>query len=204
MSDILNKTVVLVLNRHWQAIGVRTPAETFSMLASGSATGLDIDCDSNMRPVTWGEWLTLPVRDGDYSIGTVRGGIRVPTVIVLARFDRVPRRRPKFCARAIWERDGGICQYTGRKLAPKEGNIDHIVPRSRGGATTWENCVLADKRVNSRKGNRLPEEIGLNLIRAPRAPKELPSTALIRNHYKVATWEMFISSSEMDGVFQMT
>lgn len=196
MSDILNKTIVLVLNRHWQAIDVKTPAETFSMLVNGSATALDMKADEEMRPVTWDEWMTLPVREGDYAIGTVRGGIRVPTVIVLARFDKVPRRRPKFCARAIWERDGGTCQYTGRKLRPNEGNIDHIIPRSRGGKTSWENCVLADKRVNSRKGNRLPEEVGLRLMRPPTAPREVPTSALIRNHHRVREWDIFIGRED--------
>jgi 5-methylcytosine-specific restriction endonuclease McrA len=200
MSDILNRAIVLVLNRHWQAIDVKTPAETFSMLVNGSATALDIKLGEEMRPVTWDEWLTLPVRDSDFSIGTVRGGIRVPTVVVLARFDKVPKRRPKFCARAIWERDGGICQYTGRKLRPSEGNIDHIIPRSRGGKTSWENCVLADKRVNSRKGNRLPEEVGLSLLRKPFVPKEIPTSALIRNHFRVREWELFISEESKSQV----
>jgi 5-methylcytosine-specific restriction endonuclease McrA len=192
MSEILNRAIVLVLNRHWQAIDVKTPVETFSMLVNGSATALDITLGEEMRPVTWDEWLTLPVRDSDFAIGTVRGGIRVPTVIVLARFDKVPKRRPKFCARAIWERDGGVCQYTGRKLRPSEGNIDHIVPRSRGGKTSWENCVLADKRVNSKKGNKLPEEVGLRLLRQPFVPKEIPTSALIRNHFSVREWDLFI------------
>ena len=200
MSEVLNKSIVLVLNRHWQAIDVKTPAETFSMLVNGSATALDIHLDEELRPVTWEEWISLPVRTGDYAVGTVRGGIRVPTVIVLARFDKVPKRRPKFCARAIWERDGGVCQYTGRKLRPSEGNIDHIVPRSRGGKTSWENCVLADKRVNSRKGNRLPEEIGLRLLRPPFAPREVPTSALIRNHHSVRDWEYFIGKVESDRV----
>lgn len=192
MSEILNRAIVLVLNRHWQAIDVKMPVETFSMLVNGSATALDITLGEEMRPVTWDEWLTLPVRETDFAIGTVRGGIRVPTVVVLARFDKVPKRRPKFCARAIWERDGGVCQYTGRKLRPSEGNIDHIVPRSRGGKTSWENCVLADKRVNSKKGNKLPEEVGLRLLRQPFVPKEIPTTALIRNHFSVREWELFI------------
>ncbi len=199
MNDILNKTIVLVLNRHWQAIDVKTPAETFSMLVTGNATALDMTPDESMRPVTWEEWLTLPVREGDHAVGTIRGGIRVPTVIVLARFDKVPKRRPKFCSRAIWERDANTCQYTGKKLKPSEGNIDHIIPRSRGGKTSWENCVLADKRVNSKKGNRLPEEIGLRLLRAPRAPREVPTSALIRNHHRVRDWEAFLGETQLAG-----
>lgn len=197
MSDILHKSVVLVLNRHWQAIDVKTPAEAFGMLSNGAATALDITAGESMQPVDFSQWLTLDVRDGDWSIGTVRGPIRVPTVIVLARFDKVPKRRPKFCSRAIWERDGGVCQYTGRKLRPSEGNIDHIIPRSRGGKSSWDNCVLADKRVNSRKGNRTPEEVGLRLVRSPIAPREVPTSALIRNHFDVPEWRLFMNHDDV-------
>lgn len=196
MSEILNKTTVLVLNRHWQAIGVKTPMEAFSMMAAGNATALDMLGEHELRPVRWEEWLDLPVRDNDQSIGTVHGPVRVPTVLVLARFDRVPKRRPKFCAKAIWERDGGVCQYTGKKLRPGEGNIDHVVPISRGGASSWENCVLADRRVNSRKGSKLPEEAGLKLMRQPFVPREVPVTLLIRNTHQVQDWRLFLNPDE--------
>ena len=201
MKDLLTKSTVLVLNRNWQAIGVKTPLEAFSMIATGAATALDIAMDGNIRPVTWKEWLGLPVREGDNAIGTVNGPVRVPSVLVLARFDKVPKRRPKFCAKAIWERDGGMCQYTGRKLRPHEGNIDHIVPVSRGGASNWENCVLADRKVNSRKGNKLPEEAGLRLLRRPSVPREIPVTHLIKNHHRVRDWEMFLAGGT--GVFEV-
>ncbi len=193
MSPI-HKTTVLVLNRCWQAIHVKTPAEAFSMMASGTATALDIADDGHLSPVHWEQWLSLPVRPTDSSIGTVRGHVRVPTVIVLARYDKVPRRKPAFSARSIWARDGGVCQYTGRKLKPGEGNIDHVIPRSRGGSNSWNNCVLADKRVNSRKGDKLPHEAGLKLIREPTEPKELPATRLIRNAHRVRDWDLFLES----------
>jgi len=201
MSDVLNKATVLVLNRNWQAIDVKTPADAFSMMATGAATALHIMGNDEMQPMRWEEWLIQPVREGDNSIGTVGGRVRVPTVLVLARYDRVPKRRPKFCSRAIWERDGGVCQYTGRKLRPSEGNIDHIVPVSRGGKTNWENCVLADRRVNSRKGNKLPEEAGLKLLRRPAVPREIPVTHLIKNHHRVRDWEMFLAGGT--GVFEV-
>jgi 5-methylcytosine-specific restriction endonuclease McrA len=103
-------------------------------------------------------------------------------------------KRPKFNARNLWERDGGRCQYTGRRLRPGEGNIDHIVPRSRGGATSWENCVLASREVNSRKANRTPEEAGLKLLGSPRAPREMPVTRLLRNVHGIPEWEPFLKS----------
>jgi 5-methylcytosine-specific restriction endonuclease McrA len=193
MSDVLSKATVLVLNRNWQAINVKSPQEAFGMLATDTATGLDIAEDGSMQPVRWKDWLKLPIRESDNVVRTVRGEIRVPTVIVLANFSKVPKKRPKFGTRGIWERDGGRCQYTGKPLKPGEGNIDHIIPRSRGGKSTWENCVLAHKDVNSRKGSRLPEEAGLKLLRKPEAPREVPVSALIKNQHRVKDWELFLA-----------
>jgi len=192
MSSFLHKNIVLVLNKHWQAIDAKTPAQAFCMMAGDSATALDIAEDGTMLPTRWADWLALPVRERDNSIGTARGAIRVPTVLVLARFDRVPRRRPRFSARNVWERDGGVCQYTGRKLKPSEGNIDHVVPRSRGGATTWENCVLAHREVNTRKANRTPQEAGLRLLRPPVPPRERPTTMGLHNAHGVQDWDIFL------------
>jgi 5-methylcytosine-specific restriction endonuclease McrA len=207
MSDILNKTIVLVLNRNWQAINIRTPQEAFCMMATNVATALDIEVEdasalctprsefraSNIRPVTWDEWITLPVREGDYAVRTARGAIRVPTVIVAVNYARVPKKRPKLNARNIRERDGNRCQYTGRLLHPDEGSLDHVLPRSRGGKDEWENLVWSSKAVNARKGNRLPHEAGLKLLSVPRAPKELPVTALLRNAHGVAEWKLFLN-----------
>jgi 5-methylcytosine-specific restriction endonuclease McrA len=191
MSDTLQRPTVLVLNRHWQAIHVKTPAEAFSMMATGSASALNM-ADGSFRPTSWSEWIALPVAEGDAVVRTVRGPVRVPTVVVLARYDRVPRKRLPFGLRGLWERDGGICQYTGRQLTPGEGNIDHVQPVGRGGETSWENCVLASKAVNQRKGCRTPSEAGLKLLRKPVAPRELPVTYLIKNTQGVADWEVFL------------
>jgi 5-methylcytosine-specific restriction endonuclease McrA len=192
MSDVLNKLIVLVLNRNWQAINIRTPADAFCQMATNVVTALEIETESHIRPVTWAEWITLPIRDGDNMALTVRGPIRVPTVVVAVNFARVPKKRPKLCAKAIRERDGNRCQYTGRLLHPDEGNLDHVLPRSRGGKDEWENLVWSDKTVNARKGNRLPQEAGLKLLSVPARPKELPVSALLRNAHEVADWKMFL------------
>src|ERR1700733_11814884 len=197
MSDILNKNIVLVLNRNWQAINIRTPADAFCQMATNAATALDIELGDGaraeaLRPVTWDEWITLPVRDGDHAVRTPRGAIRVPAVIVAVNYARVPKKRPKLCARAIRERDGNRCQYTGRVLRPDEGSMDHVLPRSRGGKNAWDNLVWAGKDVNARKGNRLPHEAGLKLLNVPRAPKELPASATIRNAHRIPEWKLFV------------
>ena len=192
MSDILNKTIVLVLNRNWQAINIRTPQDAFCQMATNAATGLEIEGEDHIRPVTWDEWLTLPVREQDYAVHTAHRAIRVPTVIVAVNFAKVPKKRPKLCAKTIRERDGNRCQYTGKLLKPEEGSLDHVLPRSRGGKDAWENLVWSSKVVNARKGNRLPHEAGLKLFTVPRAPKELPVTALIRNAHGIPEWMLFV------------
>lgn len=162
------------------------------MMAATVATGLDIEGENHIRPVPWDEWIVLPTRAQDNTVHTVRGQIRVPTVIVAVNFAKVPKKRPKLCAKSIRERDGNRCQYSGKLLKPEEGSLDHVLPRSRGGKDSWENLVWSSKDVNTRKGNRLPHEAGLTLLSVPCAPKELPATVLIRNPHGVAEWKLFL------------
>ncbi len=93
--NILTKATVQVLNRNWQAINVRTPQEAFCMMATNVATGLEIEGEDHIRPVTWEEWITLPIREQDEAVRTVRGQIRVPTG---------PRR-----SRGTRKRDSVVC-----------------------------------------------------------------------------------------------
>lgn len=194
MCQILQKTTVLVLNRNWQAIHARAPADAFCMMAAGSAKGLDVRDDGSVIPVTWEDWLQLPVREHDQSARSPRGPIRIPTVLVAVNYGKVPLFYPRLGANGIWERDGGVCQYTGKRLSPHEGNIDHVVPRAQGGQTSWENCVLSHRDVNVRKGARTPNEAGLRLLREPVSPRPLPATQRIRNVHDIPDWKMFLGA----------
>src|SRR2546426_7890169 len=118
MNSVLNKTIVLVLNRNWQAIHVRTPQEAFCMMATNVATALEIEGESHIRPVMWDEWITLPVREQDNAAHTVRGAIRVPTVIVAVDFPQEADKRPQPFAQKNCERDGNRRHYTGHFLEP--------------------------------------------------------------------------------------
>ena len=169
------------------------------MMATNVATGLEIEGEDHIRPVTWEEWITLPIREQDEAVRTVRGQIRVPTVIVAVNYAKVPKKRPKLCARTIRERDGNRCQYTGRVLRPDEGSLDHVVPRSRGGKDAWENLVWSAKEVNQKKADRLPHEVGLKLLSVPRAPKERPVSAMIRNAHEIPEWKNKHWESESKG-----
>jgi 5-methylcytosine-specific restriction endonuclease McrA len=178
MSGPLIKATVLGLNRNWQAINVRTPGEAFCMMGTNVATALETEGEDRIAPVTWEERITLPIRDQDEAVRTVRDQIRVPTVIVAVNYAKVPKERPKLCAGAIRERDGNRCQYTGRVLRPQEDSLDRVVPRSRRGKDAWESVVWPAKEVNQREADRLPHEAGLKLLSIPRAPRELPVSGL--------------------------
>lgn len=159
MSSVLNRRV-LVLNRVWQVIGEKTVQQAMIDLAGGQYTALDIDGE-HMVPVTWEDWLKLAPLNEEEVIHTRTRMVRMPTVLIACNFARVPKRRPKFNLQNIAQRDGHRCQYTGRLLKRDEWSLDHVVPLSRGGADAPDNVVLADKRVNNRKGNKLPVEAGL-------------------------------------------
>jgi 5-methylcytosine-specific restriction endonuclease McrA len=94
--------------------------------------------------------------------------VPVPSVVRLRRYVRVPyRRRTPLNRRAVFARDQGRCQYCGRSAE----NLDHVVPRSRGGTHTWENVVAACRPCNTRKGDRTPREAGMGLDRTPQIPR---------------------------------
>ncbi len=189
----LNKDIVLVLNKLWQAINISTPADALSMMYANTATGLDIRGKDDMVPLTWKEWVNLSCSEDDHFVKTIQGNVKIPKIIILCRYDKVPKKRPKITRKGIWIRDQGICQYTGKKINQNEGNIDHVIPKSRGGATDWTNCVLAHKKVNAKKADKTPEEAGLKLIRQPYVPKELPISFYLTNKYNIQEWEMFLN-----------
>ena len=165
---------VLVLNKGWQAINVRTVQESLSMMAADAATGMDFNDDGNFVPLKWDDWLKLPVRYEDDFVGTPNRKVRAPRVIIAVKFNKVPLKRPRLCMRNLVERDGNKCAYTQRVLSPKERSMEHVTPRSHGGVTAWENVVLAHKDINNLRGNRSLKEAGLQLKIKPFAPKALP------------------------------
>ena len=152
---------VLVLNRAWQVIGEKPVQAALLQMAAGAATGLDIQGEDMMVPVTWEDWLKLPVRFPEEVIHTSKLQVRMPTVIVAVNYAKLPKRRPKFTLRNIARTYNYCDAYTGRRLAPHEWSKDHVLPRSRGGLDAEENVVLASKELNNRKGDHTPEEVGL-------------------------------------------
>lgn len=118
----------------------------------------------------WETW----VERGPTSAEVLEGqGFRlpIPEVIVLTTYNGVPDRPVAFTRRNVYRRDGYRCQYCNLRPGPDHLTIDHVVPRSRGGTTTWENCVAACFRCNARKANRAARDAGLALRCVPSVPK---------------------------------
>jgi 5-methylcytosine-specific restriction endonuclease McrA len=211
MNSVVNKLICLNLNANWQPVGFKTVKDAIVDLCGCDANGkpsslaldIDYDIDNNgdpilddpksMNPVSWTEWMKLPVRSWDLSINTPTMIIRVPTVIIATNFNKMPVKhfRGKPSKDAIYTRDGGVCQYSGKKIDRNSATIDHIVPRSKGGADTWTNLVLCSKDINSKKGNRMNSEVGLKLLKQPIAPQPVPVYALIKDA-KHIDWHHFL------------
>ena len=164
------ESAVLVLNSVYQAVQVTTVRRAFRLFYAGRVRAVAPD----FTTYDFENWCELPAGIEHEVIHTPRRAIRIPRVIQLLHYDRVPRREVRFTRRNIFYRDRNRCQYCGRVFAQSELNLDHVVPLSRGGVSTWENVVCACVSCNSRKGNRTPSEAGMLLVRSPRRPAGHP------------------------------
>ena len=161
---------------------------------SDNAKGILVE-ENNVLPLDWYEWSNLNVKDNDRKIKTVRGFVKIPNVIVLNHNDKIPKQTIKFTQKSLWERDNFTCQYTGKKLSKLTGNIDHIIPKSKGGKTNWENCVLAHKEINAIKADKTPEQAGLKLLKKPTAPRIMPVSFYIKNDEDIKEWNIFLNGA---------
>lgn len=193
MSDgtaVLNSKV-LVLNRSFLPIHVTSVRRAFCMLYQNIAHAVD----EQYQTFDFQSWSELSVRVQDESIGLVDRMIRVPRVILLLAYNGVPKRQVRFTRYNIYLRDRNTCQYCGRSGSRGQLNIDHVVPRHRGGKSTWENVVCSCLPCNHRKGGRTPEEAGMKLLRRPRRPAWAPFVREMFSLRRYPEWLPFLSST---------
>ena len=187
----------LVLNRLWQAVNVVGVERAFSLLALEHAQVIYAE-DGSFRLFDADAWFAFsaetPPSEGGRLIHTVNQSVRVPSVLLLRRYDRMLLREMKFNRQNLFERDGYRCQYCGNSFAAKELNMDHVVPRDRGGKTSWENVVTSCIRCNSRKGNRDPNEAGMFLLREPVRPRQRPFVSFLYGRPIEDSWRHFIQA----------
>lgn len=191
MRNVLNESV-LVLNRLWQAVNICTVQRAFALLYMGHAQVVT-ESGGVFRTFDFNEWRDFTSQhDGDDVVRTVSFKIRIPRVILLLFFDRLPHKEVKFTRHNIFERDNNTCQYCGRRFERHQLNLDHVIPRERGGTTTWENIVCACIQCNTRKANRTPAEAGMRLIRKPKRPKWRPFVNVTISAVVHESWKHFL------------
>ena len=191
LMDVLTAPV-LVLNKNFEPVQLTTARRAFVLLYGGAALALDEEGET----YDFDLWRVLPVRDDDDGVPTVAGSVRVPRVVHLHRYDRTPRLQVRLTRRNLMVRDAHQCQYCGRKPTLRELNIDHVLPRSRGGVDSWENLVTSCKACNLRKGWKTPEEANMRLARRPFRPKwTMSAQILLGTGSRYREWEPFLQAS---------
>lgn len=189
MSHILCRPT-LILNRYWQPVHVATVARALVLLWNESARVVD---PADFQLYTWEDWAKLRPHAGEDFIQAVRFKLRVPEVVALTGYDRLPQAAVTFSRRNVFKRDHYTCQYCGAQPGSEELTLDHVVPRAQGGVSSWTNCVLACMACNKRKADRTPEQASLKLRRKPVRPTWKPLYAA--HDVRIASWSKFVSEA---------
>ncbi|MBI2216546.1 MAG: HNH endonuclease [Candidatus Rokubacteria bacterium] len=176
----MDEIAVLVLNYSYEPLHFTNARRAVTLLLNGKA---------------------VPVEASPRVIRSPSTVFSLPAVIRLAVYIRKPFiDRVAFNKKNILRRDGYSCQYCSRR--GERLTVDHVIPRSRGGDTTWTNVVAACLRCNLKKGNRLPHEAGMRLLRDPVHPKFLFSTHLLRHphaHSLLDSWRKYLVAVPLPG-----
>lgn len=179
----------LILNKSWIPIDATTARNALVDVVSGKA---QIVCPETYEMHDIESWMDRKITEGSPVIQTVRAPIQVPEVIV-NQYGKMPKRSVVFSRRNLWRRDHWTCQYCGNRPKPDEITVDHVLPKSRGGITTFENCVLACVSCNKKKDNHTPGEAGMKLKTIPKTPCWSPIYAVKRKHLP-QSWSKFVQS----------
>jgi len=192
---------VLVLNKMFLAVHVISVRRAFCLLCKDLAEVVSFEegAYATYDFTTWqelSEYRSKNFRQAeDDWVRTPTAEIQAPRVIRLLGYDKVPKQTVKFNRRNIFARDHNQCQYCGKKFPTSELSLDHVIPRSQGGGTTWDNIVCACVDCNVRKGGRTPRQANMHLIRKPEKPKRSPmlNAKLTQNKYR--SWQSFLDNA---------
>ncbi len=182
---------VLLLNRFFAPVSVTTARRAMVLLFGGAALAVDEDGST----YDFGRWRELPMRSRDDGISTITGSLRVPRVLHLQRYDRAPHVVVRLTRRNLMLRDEHQCQYCAKKPSLRDLNIDHVVPRSRGGLDSWDNLVISCRTCNLKKGRRTPDEAGMRLLRMPQKPRwTTPAQILMAEREPFSEWQPYLKA----------
>ena len=192
---------VLVLNKMYMAVHVVSVRRAFCLLCKEMAEVIAME-EGTFATYDFSTWAELSAmrsklfrKEEDDWVRTTSIEIQAPRVIRLLGFDKVPRQTVKFNRRNIFARDNNQCQYCGKKFSTSELSLDHVIPRSQGGGTTWENIVCACVDCNVRKGGRTPRQANMTLIRKPEKPRRSPALNMKLSQKKYESWQTFLESA---------
>ena len=193
---------VLVLNKMFMAVHVISVRRAFCLLFKDLAEVVSEE-DGQFTTYDFASWREVSEyraanferRDEDDWIRTTTFEVQAPRVIRLLDYDRLPKQTVKFNRRNIFARDGNQCQFCGKKFPTSELSLDHVIPRSQGGDTSWENIVCACVDCNVRKGGRTPKQAHMTLIRKPEKPKRSPMLNLKLSQKKYQSWQTFLENA---------
>ena len=183
---------MLVLNRHYQAVRVTSARNAFVMLYVGRVRALDRSYES----FDFQAWARTKPDEHDETIGMTSGQIRVPRLVMLSTYSRVPRAKVRLSRRNVFLRDGYQCQYCGVIPPTKDLNLDHVIPRSRGGGSSWDNLVTSCRSCNLRKGRELPDECGMIPRKHPVRPAWTAAVHLVASPRRFPEWDPFLGGGE--------
>lgn len=188
---------VLVLNRFWQPVHTCSARRAVHLLCLGHAQVVQVEGEQKFATHDLGSWIgySKSVLDGEV-IHSVALALTVPKIIVLAIYDRLPRLEVKFTRQNVFLRDKFTCQYCVKIFPATKLNLDHVIPRDKGGRTSWENIVASCVKCNTRKSNKLPQEANMHPYSKPFAPRWRPLYGLKENGMGDESWDHFLHFGE--------
>ena len=191
---------VLVLNRVYVAVHIVNVKRAFTLLTKELAEVVSVE-DGQWCSYDFDSWQEVSEfrkhfkePDQDW-VKTFRVELQVPRIIRLLSYDRMPRSTVKFNRRNIFARDENRCQYCGHRFPTSELSLDHVLPRSQNGKTTWENIVCACVNCNVKKGGRTPDQAHMKLVKKPIKPKTSPLVTIKLGSAKYQSWKAFLDDA---------
>jgi 5-methylcytosine-specific restriction endonuclease McrA len=194
----------LVLNRNWTPVATVSIQRAITMLFSeyddGTPKAKIIDHET-FQIFSWSDWSKMRPSLTDEQIAGANYSYKIPEIILLSKYEKMPRPKVHFSRRTLFKRDKMMCQYCGEKPGTDLLTIDHVIPRAQGGTTTWENCALCCVGCNRKKADKTPKQAGMKLLSVPAKP----STNLFRYETlkPVKSWEAILGeqywNTELDN-----
>ncbi len=200
MTQSVLDTNVLILNRFYMAIRVVNVRRALTLLYRQCAEVIDMDRGQYVSYdfESWCELSQLTSIDkqpGEEYLQAVGFELQVPRIARLTRFDKMPMQTVRFNRKNLFARDQHTCQYCGRNEPAYKLSLDHVIPRSLGGPTTWENIVCCCLRCNSRKGGRTPKQARMKLLSDPAKPRVSPLLIQSIEDPRYESWKTFIPAA---------